>query len=197
MLMAVAGALVVIIGLCLCLICICWKRYVSSKKRNIPTSSSAFPLTKFPDMQDDASDAQETSVYGYDEIGEAKMEREISVIQHDIISIQSLNKDTEVTPINSDGYLHPYHSLVSINSNSCKGLGDQHNVDMCEERSYLELSAANQYLELSTGNQCNNEVQQKKTCELVFNKVFSEKDDEIKYEVPKDAKSSGDKVVFF
>lgn len=68
---------------------------------------------------------------------------------------------------------------------------------MCQEKSYLELSAANQYLELSTGNQYNNEMQQKETCEFLFNEVVSEIDDEITFEVPTDTKSSGDNVVFF
>lgn len=186
--MAVAGALVVVMGLCLCLICVCWKRHVLSKKRSIPSSNSAFSLTKFPDMEDDTLGAQETSVYGYEEIDEAKTLQEIPVIQQDVISISSLQKDSG----DSDGYLHPYHSLVSINSNSCKGLDGQQNTDICEERSYSELPAVNQYLDLSTGNQHNNEVQQKESCEGV-----SEKDHETMYEVPVDTKLSGDKVVFF
>lgn len=188
--MTVAGALLVIIGLCLCLICVCWKRHVSSKKKNITTSSSAVPLTKFPDMQDDVSDSQGTSGYGYELIDESKLEREMPAIQHENICVKSSNNDSEVCGSDSDGYLHPYHSLVSLDNISSKGVNDQNNeiVLVCEEKPYLELSAEKQY---------ENEDQLKENSELINNGTANKKEDNVMYEVPKHTQSNSDKVVFF
>lgn len=184
--MAVAGAFVVIIGLCLCLICVCWKRHLSSKKKKITTSSSAVPLTTFPDIQGNVSDSKGTSGYEYEEIDESKLEREIPVIQH--VSVKSSNNDSEVCGTDRDGYLFPYYSLVSINSISSKGVDDKNNENIYDEKPYLELSAE---------KECKNEVQQKENCELVINETVSKIEDETMYDVPKNTKSSGDKVVFF
>ncbi|XP_076071867.1 uncharacterized protein LOC143043466 [Mytilus galloprovincialis] len=142
MFMAVAGALVVLIGLCLCLICVCWKRHVSSKKREIIASSPAVPL---PDIQETVSDSQGTSGYGYEVIDESKLEREKPVIQHDYASCKSSNDDSEVCGTDSDGYLHPYHSLVSNNSISIKSVHAKSNENIYEDKLYIELSAEKQW----------------------------------------------------
>lgn len=173
--MAVAGALVVLIGLCLCLICVCWKRHASSKKKKIIASNPAVPL---PDIQETVSDSQGTSGYGYEVIDESKLERQKPVIQHDYVSCKSSNNDSEVCGTDSDGYLHPYHSLVSNNSISSKSVKNNENI--YEEKPYIELS---------TNKQCKNEEQQKENCELANNELVVKMEDEIKYDVPKNSKS--------
>ncbi|CAC5415485.1 unnamed protein product [Mytilus coruscus] len=218
MFMAVAGALLVIIGLCLCLVCVCWKRHVSSKKKKkIAALSSAVPLTQFPIIQENGSVSEITNGYEYEVIDDTKLEREIPVIQviddtklereipviqviddtklereipviqHDYISVESSNNNSEVCGTDSDGYLHPYHSLVSVNSISSNGVDDKNNENIYEEKSYLELSVE---------QECKNEVQQNENCELVNNETVGKKEDEIMYDVPKNTKSSGDKVIF-
>ncbi|VDI50287.1 Hypothetical predicted protein [Mytilus galloprovincialis] len=179
MFMAVAGALLVIIGLCLCLICVCWKRHVSSKKKNITASSSAVPRNKFPDMHDDVTDSEGTSGYGYELIDESKLEREMRAVQHEHICVKSLNIDSEVCGLDIDGYLHPYHSLVSLDNISSKGVDDQNNevVHVCEEKPYLELSAEKQYE--------NGEDQLKENSELINKETANINEDDVMYEVPK------------
>lgn len=184
--MAVAVALVVIIGLCVCLICVCWRRHLSSKKKRITTSSSAVPLTKFPDIQDNVSDSQGTSGYGYELIDESKLEQALPAIQHDKLSVKSSNNNSELCGTDSDDYLHPYHSLVSINNISSKELNGQNHEILCEEKPYMELSAESP-----------NDVQQKETLEPINNEPFIERDDEIMHGLPKDTSSNDEKVVFF
>lgn len=183
---AVTGALLLIIGLCLCLICVCWKRHLSSKKKNVISSRSAIPLTLSSDIQDDALDSQGTSIYGYEVIDEAKMEREIPVIQNDSISVKSPNTSSGISPTDSDGYLNPFHSITYRNSISCKD--DKNNVIICEERQYLELPEA---------IQCISRVQQRENCELVKNDFISKDDDDSMYEIAKSVNCIGDQVIIF
>ncbi|CAC5415483.1 unnamed protein product [Mytilus coruscus] len=182
---AVTGALLLLIGLCLCLVCVCWKRHVSSKKKNIISSRSAVPLTQSSDIQDDALDSEGTSVYGYEVIDEAKMEWEISVIQNDSISVKSPNTNSGISQTDSDGYLNPFHPIIYRNSVSCRN--DKNNVIICDERQYLELPEA---------IQCINGVQQRETCELVKNEIVSKDDhDDSMYEITKGVNCIGDQVI--
>lgn len=106
---ALGGTVIFIIGIVLCLSYISWKKILANSRRLHDLSSSQIP-TEMPNRQSNINEEND-----YEEIDEEKMIEEPMVSDIETISTTSSTDKSVYGGADSDGYLHPYHSLVTEN----------------------------------------------------------------------------------
>lgn len=99
-----------------CLVCVCWK-YQNNKKRNtilVLTGTRALQRQIANESQIANDQFEQIEIHEYEEIDDNIISRDLSIISgEESISDGSSNESSVKCGTDSDGYLHPYHSIIS------------------------------------------------------------------------------------